>query len=392
MLNKEWEEDRLVFNRSLLIEELPPHLKERLEKLKAFFAPHTHKVYLVGGVVRDLVMKRAVNDLDIEVFGVEERHFKKLMATLGAKGVGKAFFVYKWEGVDISLPRIEKKRGVGHRGFEVSVVQDPKEASLRRDFTMNALMLDIFTGELLDFWGGLEDIQNQVIRIIDEERFSEDSLRVLRGMQFAARFGFKIDATSAQLMQGIDLDDISQERIFWEFEKMFEGPFLHYGLYYLFCLGIAKKLLDLTATRAFFLKTARELIRMQRHFEEPLRSYYFLYIISKNLHIAMDRIALFIGAPNHYLRALKGQKAIPSYATDRFLVALSMKYPLKKWLGCADPALRERARALGVYEKSFDGGIRALDLIKEGLQGEQIARELRRRKLLAIRQTFKGKR
>lgn len=376
---------------------LPKNLKDELHFLKKFFSPYTSRIYLVGGAVRDLIRKRYLNekidivDLDLEVYGVEPKDFEKLMKDLNAKGVGKSFFVYKYkENIDISLPRVESKIGVGHKGFKVDLAKDEKEASLRRDFKMNALMLNIYSGKILDFWGGIEDIFNKKISIIDEEKFKEDSLRVLRAMQFSARFGYKIDKKSCEIMREIELNDLSKERIFWEFEKMFKAKFLHFGLYYLISLDIDKKIFNLKLNRIFY-KSAFEYIKNRDFFEKHIYKFYFLYILSKNLHKKYNYFLDILQTPNEYYKIFKKQKFLPKNRTDRFLVALSMLYPLKNWLGNYKVDVKKRAKKFDVWDKSFDGGIFAKDLLKEGFSGKELGIELKRRRLEKIRKLYKGK-
>ncbi|MCD8478201.1 MAG: hypothetical protein LRY68_10245 [Sulfurospirillum sp.] len=130
----------------------------QFETAKTFLAPYTKRVYLVGGSVRDLYLNAPLHDLDIEVYDMAPDVFDDVMKRVGAVGVGKSFFVYRLGAIDFSLPRVERKSGVGHSAFEVEVCQDEKEASKRRDFSMNAMMVNIFTQELFDFWGGKEAI------------------------------------------------------------------------------------------------------------------------------------------------------------------------------------------------------------------------------------------
>ncbi len=221
------------------------------------------KCYVVGGAVRDRLLGIECKDYDIECFGISVENFESAMEHLGAQGVGKSFFVYKYHDLDIALPRSEKKVSTGHRGFEVSLATEGKEASKRRDFTVNALMYDIQNEQILDFWNGLKDLEDKVLRVVDESAFAEDSLRVLRAMQFSARFGFKVEEKSCILSQGISLDDLPKERLFSEFEKMFMGKYLHYGLYYLFVLGIAQKLFNETMDRKTFMELSLKLQKSQ---------------------------------------------------------------------------------------------------------------------------------
>jgi tRNA nucleotidyltransferase (CCA-adding enzyme) len=194
------------------------------------------RALLVGGWVRDFVRSggaMADTDYDLECYGLEPERLKTLLAEHGAvNAVGEAFTVYKVKlydptqkprsfVVDVSLPRRESKVGRGHRGFEVT--GDPfmsfAEAARRRDFTINAIMLDPLTGEYLDPYGGRADLQRKLIRVVDPQTFVEDSLRVLRAMQFTARFEFTIDAATAALCRAIELTDLPAERVWGEVEK-----------------------------------------------------------------------------------------------------------------------------------------------------------------------------
>lgn len=111
---------------------------KKLRKLKELLAPYSKRVYLVGGSVRDLLLGKKPHDFDIEVYDIDQEQFEKLMNEIGAKGVGKSFFVFKLYDIDISLPRIENKTGNGHKDFEVTICNDERTASLRRDFTITS--------------------------------------------------------------------------------------------------------------------------------------------------------------------------------------------------------------------------------------------------------------
>lgn len=155
---------------------------------------------IVGGAVRDACFAREIGvgtfskDIDVEVFGLSREALKQALSPFGVvNDVGESFAVIKLtvgdEDFDFSLPRRDNKSGRGHRGFEVEVdhTMTPREAAKRRDFTINALSFDPFTDEIIDPFGGLEDIRNRVLRPTSEH-FAEDSLRILRGFQFVARF------------------------------------------------------------------------------------------------------------------------------------------------------------------------------------------------------------
>lgn len=369
---------------------LSPELFSRVQTLCRHFESQTKRIYIVGGAVRDMVMGIPPKDLDLEVFGVSPEAFDGEMRTLGAKGCGKSFYVYKWHEIDLALPRKERKVALGHRGFEVELAEDEESASRRRDFCMNALMLNVFTGEILDFWGGLNDIQYRQIRIIDENTFQEDSLRVLRGVQFAARFGFKIEQESIRVMSGMDLDDLSQERIVWEFEKLFFAEHWHYGWYYLNRLGVCKKLLHREVSFQDFITVAKELIFARKRVEQDNLPYTFLYILAKKLHVSIDLFLEILQLPNHYQKRLQWQKAIPRNRTSRFYLALAMHYPLKMWLGNYAPGVKKETERMGVWEQTFDGGVTSQAVMDGGFIGKGIGEEIRRRKLEAIRQHHDG--
>ena len=182
------------------------------------------RVFYVGGCVRDRLLHIPNKDIDIEVHGIAPEKLREILETFGeTKAFGKSFGVYQIRGfdIDIAMPRRERATGKGHRDFEIDV--DPfigyEEAARRRDFTINAMMEDVLSGQIIDSFGGLEDLKNGIIRCVDPKTFIEDPLRVLRGAQFASRFGFKIDETTRQLCTSIDLTTLSKERIEEELKK-----------------------------------------------------------------------------------------------------------------------------------------------------------------------------
>lgn len=182
------------------------------------------RAYYVGGFVRDRLLGFSNKDIDIEVHGIEAEKLKAIVASVGkVLEMGESFGILSLKGtdIDIAMPRKETATGRGHRDFSVDV--DPYigviKAASRRDFTVNALMEDVLTGEIIDSFGGLCDLKNRVLRHVNDESFPEDPLRVLRLAQFAARFGFCVDKKTEELCKTIDLSSLSKERIDGEMKK-----------------------------------------------------------------------------------------------------------------------------------------------------------------------------
>ncbi|MGH9311560.1 MAG: CCA tRNA nucleotidyltransferase [Vicinamibacterales bacterium] len=179
---------------------------------------------IVGGWVRDRLLNKPNKDVDIEVFGIPADRLRELLEQMGrVNTVGESFTVYKVDDVDVSLPRRESKIGRGHRAF--AVTGDPtlstEEAARRRDFTINAISWDPLTERYIDPFGGRTDLlERRLLKAVDPRTFGEDSLRVLRGVQFAARFNLKMDEQTRALCRSIPLDDLPSERIWGEIEKL----------------------------------------------------------------------------------------------------------------------------------------------------------------------------
>ena len=221
---------------------------------------------LVGGSVRDLLLGTGSKDFDIEVYGLEPDRLLGLLRSIApVNTVGEQFTVYKlafhhnpdcsgevkrdsddeWSlkqpggrmgidstcppaklgdrfEIDVSIPRRESKSGLGHRGF--TVTGDPgmsfEDAARRRDFTVNAILFDPLTEEWVDPWGGKTDLTNRVLRAVCPATFVEDSLRVLRAVQLAARFRMSVEPGTVALCKTIDLSDLPHERVWGEVEKL----------------------------------------------------------------------------------------------------------------------------------------------------------------------------
>ena len=201
------------------------------------------RALIVGGWVRDQLRRQPSKDIDVEVFGIARDRLADLLAGLGrVEAVGQSFPVYKvvkpgsgGDAIDVALPRRESKKGRGHKGFEV--VGDPfmsvEDAARRRDFRVNAIFWDPLTGVYEDPFHGRDDIDRRILRAVDLDTFGDDSLRVLRAVQFAARLEFALHDDTAALCRRIPLDDLPAERIWGELEKLLlqaERPSIGFAL------------------------------------------------------------------------------------------------------------------------------------------------------------------
>jgi tRNA nucleotidyltransferase (CCA-adding enzyme) len=205
------------------------------------------RALIVGGWVRDrlLQLPDEASNIDVEVFGVPADRLRALLESSGhVEIVGESFQVYKVGALDVSLPRRDSKAGRGHRGFVVTGDPDMSiaDAARRRDFTVNAISWDPLTQEHFDPCGGRADLEQRMLRIVDPETFAEDSLRVLRAVQFAARFNFVPDPGTADLCRTIALDDLPPERVWGEFEKLLFAPKPSIGFTLALELGVIAKL------------------------------------------------------------------------------------------------------------------------------------------------------
>ena len=204
------------------------------------------RALIVGGWVRDkLLGLPGSSNVDLEVFGLAGDRLRALLETFGrVEAVGESFQVYKLGGIDVSLPRRDSKAGRGHRGFVVT--GDPEmsiaEAARRRDFTVNAISWDPLTAEYFDPVDGRRDLDARLLRVVDPQTFGDDSLRVLRGVQFAARFAFTLEPATAALCRDIRLDDLPAERVWGEFEKLLLAPTPSIGFAIAMELGVIAKL------------------------------------------------------------------------------------------------------------------------------------------------------
>ncbi|HCJ11761.1 MAG: polynucleotide adenylyltransferase [Verrucomicrobia bacterium GWF2_51_19] len=216
---------------------LPPEIALLCEKIASRVAEVGGRAFVVGGCVRDSVLGLPAKEADMEVFGLSQEALEACLGAFRVEYVGKSFGVYKLKDapIDIALPRQEVKVGEGHCNFDVTV--DPhlslREAASRRDFTINAMLFDPLTRELIDPFGGLPDLKKRCLRHVSE-KFSEDPLRVLRGMQFVARFDLAVAAETLELCRQLSPHKLSKERLWGEWKKLFlDGKTPSRGLQFL---------------------------------------------------------------------------------------------------------------------------------------------------------------
>ena len=349
-----------------------------LDFFRSLFAPFSKRVYLVGGCVRDALLGREIYDYDIEVYDIGPAKFDELMTSIKASGVGKSYFIYKYKNYDLGLPRSESKTGNSHKDFAVSYINDPSLASLRRDFTVNAMMMNIFNGEILDFHGGKKDLEGKTLRHIDSEKFKEDPLRVLRSVQFSARLDFSIADDTLELMKTLDLAHLSKDRINTELIKFFRSEHLEKGAFYLFKLSLFEQIfgVQICENDEFLseLKSARNFVNDER---------LFLYMLFGKFELDAKEILEKMRLPKSYFSILKEPyfKDMPS---DKELMQIALNMPIKSWLGAYNKERVEGAVKLGIYEAKFDAKVDVAEILSAGFKNEEIAKEIKRRQELEI--------
>ncbi len=182
------------------------------------------RALLVGGCVRDALLGLPCKDVDIEVYGLSPDHVEStLKPHFRLDTVGRAFgvFILKGKEIDLALPRRESKTGPKHTDFVVEGDPDmkPEEAAARRDFTINAIAYDPLSDEWLDPFGGRDDLRAGRLRHVSAA-FGEDALRVLRGMQFIARFLLTPAPETIKICRELDPRHLPAERLWEEWKKL----------------------------------------------------------------------------------------------------------------------------------------------------------------------------
>lgn len=205
------------------------------------------RVFYVGGYVRDNIMGVESKDIDVEIHGISVAATEVVLSQFGSVDrVGVSFGVLKLKGMDIdfTFPRAESKSGTKHTDFEVMVnpFMPMEEAASRRDFTMNAVMRDVMTGEIFDFYGGQKAIEDKVIKMVDPNSFIDDNLRPLRACQFAARFNMTLDPELIALSKTLDYTSLSKERVTEEINKALRSKNPSVAFNYLREIGVIEQM------------------------------------------------------------------------------------------------------------------------------------------------------
>lgn len=326
----------------------------------------------MGGCVRDSLLGLEIKDFDIEFYDIDVKLFEKTCESLGARGFGKSFFVYKLNEFDLALARVENKIASGHKGFEVALCNDEKTASKRRDFTINSMMINIFNHEFLDFYGGKKDLKAKILRHIDDKSFVEDSLRVLRAVQFVARFDLTIAPLSLKLMQNIDIKDLSKDRINAELYKFFKAKNLKLGFEALQDLGLEEQIFYFNSKHLKTCKEFKNSLEKARIFVQSEGLFLYLYLNFFNI----DKKAFFKKT------ALK--KELLNYANENFfkrathlkLAKTALLMPLKNWLGLYNLERIKKAKSLKLFDKKLKLKLPTNKLIKQGFSGKALGEKL----------------
>ncbi len=218
-------------------------------KLALSISAEGGRLFAVGGWVRDNIAMRGSKDVDLEAHKISSEDLERVLLAHGRVDfVGKSFGVYKVtigdQTLDVSLPRRDSS--------PTSVQPDPfmgvSEAARRRDITINAIMLDPISQEIVDPFNGVSDLKNGILREVDASLFGDDPLRVLRVVRFASIFEFEITESLATLCRGCDLSGIPVERILTELHRiMLESPNPQTALKVLEDLGQLNTVIPFTA-------------------------------------------------------------------------------------------------------------------------------------------------
>ncbi len=380
---------------------LPNIIKTIASNLDAMGA----KCIVVGGSVRDFYLKKEIKDYDIEVYGLDSLDsLQKLLSHYGSVNlVGKSFGVLKFRcngfEYDFSFPRTESKVGQGHKGFDVKVDGSIsfREASKRRDFSINAMGYDIQEGKFLDPYNGMSDLKNKLLKHIDDKTFQEDPLRVYRAIQFCARFEFRCDEKTLLLCKKMVDEDtlltLPKERVLEELKKLFfkaSKPSIGFEL--MKKLGILKYFSELDELNEdTWLVTMKNIDNLKSMldaeekinlvfmfstlcygFKSLKKSENFILKITNEINL-LKRVLVLLKYTNEVLNTKIDDEYIRRLATKIKICELTT---FLKAINLPKDGLEDRARLLGVYEKPLDVLLQGKDLIEMGFKPSSKFKEM----------------
>lgn len=202
------------------------NIPEQIQNLYNYLDSKGLKSFAVGGAVVDTIQGKVPKDWDMEVYGISLEDLHGLLEAGGfkCKTAGKAFGILVVGNIDVSIPRKDNKIGKGHKGFKVEFdpSMTPMDGARRRDFTMNSIYYDMGSGEVVDHFGGLQDLEDGILKATDPKLFVEDPLRALRAMQLLARKAKTVESGTMALIKGMvnDFSELAGERVYEEFRKL----------------------------------------------------------------------------------------------------------------------------------------------------------------------------
>ena len=375
----------------------------KLQKIFDKLSLNGMKIIIVGGYVRDKILKIESKDIDIELYGLDSLDsLEKLLDEFGSpNSVGKSFGVvklnFKGYELDFSLPRKDNKVGVGHKGFVVTTEKnmDFTTAASRRDFTINAMGYDVNERKFFDPYGGLEDLRKGILRAVDLKKFDEDPLRVLRGIGFSARFCLTFEKElfthCTNLIASGVLCELASERIFEELQKMLlKSPKPSLALLQLQALGAFHFFSELNSlTQNQFRELLEALdrlhsIKTQNDKEKILLALTLLVeeFTEEKMQTFLDRITkerTLIKEVKHYAKLLRKEFKEP--LDDPILYRLAKESELRLFFILCQAkqkfsqenleSYKKRAKSLNILRKPLPALIGGQELINLGLKPSQ---------------------
>ncbi len=238
-----------------------------LVRIAEIFTSHGYDLYLVGGAVRDYVLGRENSDYDLTTSALPDEVKAMFRATINT-GIkhGTVTVIYNHHHYEITTFRTEGDYSDSRHPDSVTFVRSLDEDLKRRDFTINALAVNILTGEIIDRHGGIEDLEKKTIRAIGEpeERFKEDALRMLRACRFSSKLNFDIEEETLLSIKDLhkNIEKVSVERIKDEIDKLLLSPYPTKGLRYMAQTGLWNTIMpgiELSETTLSSLERAKEM-------------------------------------------------------------------------------------------------------------------------------------